>query len=223
MGYPEKCDICLNDRVLTRFGQRNLQLAVRPFHQVRDAKVMLVGLNPTLIRKEARVVLELDDAYSQICRFVAGDVLKPAGIDLNKHVYATNLVKCTFSKEPRIMSKEEAGKDGNEAVKRLLLPFFRNCRKYFEEEIGEISPKILIAFGEKTHKLITEEYGLTRQGVKKGMKNAFGNIDHINLLGHDIAYVPCIRPVARRHTFFANSWEGFLKRLKETASEMLNS
>jgi hypothetical protein len=117
MGYPEKCDICLNDRVLTRFGQRNLQLAVRPFRQVRDAKVMLVGLNPTLIRKEARVVLDLDDAYSQICRFVAGDVLKPAGIDLNKHVYATNLVKCTFSKEPRIMSKEEAGKDGNEAVK----------------------------------------------------------------------------------------------------------
>ena len=95
MGYPNKCEICPKDRALEGFGE-SLQLTVKPFHHARDPQVMLLGLNPTLIRKEARVVLELDDSHSQIYRFVVGDVLTPIGIGLKEHVYATNLIKCTF-------------------------------------------------------------------------------------------------------------------------------
>jgi uracil-DNA glycosylase len=221
MGYPKECDICLKERSLGELGEKNLKLTVRPFQQARDPKVMLVGLNPTLIKKKAKVVLELDDSRSQIYRFVNDDVLTPAGITPEKHVYATNLVKCTFSKEPRIMSEEGSGQKGNEAVKELLSPFFKNCRRYFEEEIKEMRPRILISFGEKPHQMITEEFGLAQQGVKTRMKDAFGKVYPVNMLGVDIVYAPCIRVVAKNRPYFANYWGTFIKNLRGAANQLL--
>jgi len=218
MGYPEKCNICVRQGIHKEMGDVNLRLSVdRPYQTGKKPRVMLVGLNPTLIEKMAKAVLELDDERSRIYDFTFNDVLLPAGIN-KQDVYATNLVKCTFSKEPRIICRELYGKDVNEtvAVKRLLSPFFQNCKKYLAEEIREERPKLLISFGKKTHELIVEEYGLLRQGVKKNLSEAFGNAYPVTMNDQKVIYIPCIRERVKNRRPFVNRWDNFITTLKES-------
>ena len=119
------------------------------------------------------------------------------------------------------MSERARGEKGNEAVKKLLSPFFQNCKRYFAEEIREIRPRILISFGEIPHQLITEEFGLAQQGVKIRMKDAFGNVYPVKMLGLDIKYFPCLRVVAKNHPYFSKFWGAFIKKLKEAANQLI--
>jgi uracil-DNA glycosylase len=215
MGYPKECNICIQKGINKRIGSEDLKLSVTPFQGGNNPRVMLVGLNPTLIKKEAKNVFELDDYKSPIYKYIVQDILQPVGLKTDD-IYATNLVKCTFSQEPRIICEQIYGKKDSKTVKGFLSPFFQNCKRYFAEEILEIKPKILISFGEVPHQLIVEEYDLIQRNIDENMKVAFGNIYRVNMHARDIFYVPCIRVVAKNHSYFRNAWDVFIERLKET-------
>ena len=215
MGYPTSCSICIDEKVKPDLSE--LELSVKPFKSGENPTIMLVGLNPTLVNKKAHTVFELDDSKSHIYRFIVSDVLRSVGIDLNKHIYATNLIKCIFPKEPRIICKQKYGKQDNETVKSFLQPYFMNCRKYFTEEIRDIGPKILISFGEVPHQLLWEEFGWSDNNIDRNMKEAFGKSYRVKILGQDIIYMTCIRPKARGRKEFTDKWPTFIKELKDLA------
>jgi uracil-DNA glycosylase len=217
MGYPKECNLCRQKKITKGIGIEDLKLSVKPFQKGKNPYVMLVGLNPTLTKKQVKVVFELDDDDSTIYKYIVQDILPHVGLKIDD-IYATNLVKCTFSQEPRIICERTYGKKDNKTVKTFLSPFFQNCRRYFTEEIMEINPKILISFGEVPHQLIVDGFNLTQQNVNVNMKEAFGNIYRVPMHGRDVFYVPCIRLVAKNHPYFRNSWEMFVKRLKETVN-----
>jgi uracil-DNA glycosylase len=180
---------------------------------------MLVGLNPTLTKKKARTVFELDDKKSPIYRYIVDDIIKPTGIDLDD-IYATNLIKCTFRDEPREIAANVTGDKNNKAVKQLLAPFFNYCKSYFIEELREVNPRLVISFGEVPHQLIVNELDLTKQNVKPKMKDAFGSIYQVNALDRDFYYAPCIRVVAKKHPVFQESWDTFIVGIRDFASSL---
>lgn len=219
MCYPKKCNICVKEGINTKLFEGDLELSVRPFRRGNNPKVMLVGLNPTLANKQVRTVFDFDNEDSQIFKYITRDILKPTGIKLYEHIYATNLVKCTFpyKQEPRVICKKAFHKNpDNKTVKNFLSPFFQNCKKYFKEEINQINPKIVISFGEVPHQLIVEEFDLQSQKVDKDMKKAFSNIYHVNILHHDFLYLPCIRLIVKPRPYFRDLWNVFIRRLQET-------
>lgn len=215
MGYPDECDTCIRDRVNPHEFKGHLKLDVKPFNKGINPQVMLVGLNPTLARGKADYVFELDNEKSFIYKFIASAILTPAGLKLDD-VYATNLVKCTFpdNQEPRKISKSLKGKNDNERLRTFLFPFFQRCNRHFEQEIREVGPKIVISFGEVPHQLIWDEYDFRSQGVPNGMKEAFGRGYRVNLLGHDLAYFPCIRAKAVSHQTLQKHFPEFIQNLK---------
>lgn len=176
----------------------------------KNPQVMLVGLNPTSMKElPVQCVFALDNSEFSIYKFIVDKILTPSGLRLGD-IYATNLVKCTFSKdksgqyqEPRRISKGVQGKSDNERLRNFLFPFFQRCEQYFEADVSEIAPKILISFGDVTHHLIVEEYGLDSQGVAKAMKEAFDKGYPVNLFGLNIVYFPCIRQKAFGHQSLA--------------------
>jgi Uracil DNA glycosylase superfamily. len=216
-GYPEKCNICVKEGTKAELFKGGLELSVRPFWKGNNPKVMLVGLNPTLANKQVRTVFDLDNKDSQIFKYISHDILEPTRIKLNEHIYATNLVKCTFpyKQEPRVICEKSSGKKDNQTVKKFLSPFFQNCKKYFKEEINQINPKVVIFFGEVPHQLIVEEFDLQSQKVDKDMKKAFSNIYRVNILDRELLYVPCIRLKVKRRAYFRDLWDVFIKRLQE--------
>ena len=223
MCYPKKCNICVKKGINKKLFKGNLELSVRPFRRSTNPKVMLVGLNPTLANKQVHTVLDLDNENSQIFKYITRDILKPTGIKLNEHIYATNLVKCTFpyKQEPRVICKKAFHKNpDNKTVKNFLSPFFKNCKKYFKEEINQINPKIIISFGEVPHQLVVEEFDLKKQNVYKDMKDAFSHICPVNLLGCNLFYVPCIRERVKPHPYFKDRWNVFISRLDEVVNSV---
>jgi len=218
MGYPEACDICIKEKVHVELFQGSIELSVRPF-KGNKPKVMLVGLNPTLLKGQVRYVFELDDKDSPIYKYIVEDVLKPSGLQL-EDIYATNLVKCTFpdNQEPRVICGRAIGKHDNKTVKDFLSPFFQNCIQHFKAEVYEIKPKILLPFGEIPHQLLVEEFGLDKQKVEKEMKKAFGNIYPVSLLNHDILYGPCIRQKAKVRPYLNSLFPKFIQNLKKAVT-----
>ena len=207
MGYPASCNICSEHKA--ELGIGGLELSVKSFKQGDNPAVMLVGLNPTLTKKKAHTVFELNNKKSPIYSYIVNDVLLPSGISLDD-VYATNLIKCTFRDEPRIIAGNVSGDKDNKAVKEFLAPFFNYCKSYFVEELKEIKPRLVISFGEVPHQLIVNELDLTKQNVKPRMKDAFGHLYQVNAHGSDFYYAPCIRVVAKRHPVFQEAWEPFI-------------
>lgn len=217
MGYPVSCNICSEHKA--ELGIGGLELSVKPFKQRENPTVMLVGLNPTLTKKKVHTVFELDNKKSPIYSYIVNDVLLPSGLSLDD-VYATNLIKCTFRDEPRIIAGNVSGDKDNKAVKEFLAPFFNYCKGYFVEELEEVKPRLLISFGEVPHQFIVNKLDLTKQNVKPKMKDAFGNIYQVNVHGSNFCYSPCIRVVARRYPIFQESWDPFIVGLRDVVSSI---
>ncbi len=216
MGYPEACDICIKQKIYAGVLEGGIKLSTKPF-KGNNPKVMLVGLNPTLVKEQVSYVFDLHNKNSPIRRYIIDDILKPTGLRI-EDIYATNLVKCTFLQEPRAICKEIMDKDDNETVKDFLFPFFQNCRQHFKAEVYEIKPKILLSFGEIPHQLLVEEFGLDKQKVEKEMKKAFSNIYPVSLLDHDILYGPCIRQKAKVHPYLNSLFPEFVQNLKKAVT-----
>ena len=219
MGYPNVCTTCVKQKIQADMFAGELALLAQPFQQGPSPFVMLIGLNPTLMKKQVSCVFDLDDKESPIYHYITRQVLKPAGLTLDD-IYATNLVKCTFPfyQEPRFICKQTQGNSvTNKAVREFLSPFFEKCKEHLKREIRKINPNIVIAFGEVTHQLIVKTFDLKDRTVDKTMRKAFGTMHLVEMAGRDVYYLPCIRQRAKRHAGFDSSRDRFIKNLRRAA------
>jgi len=212
MVYPEACDICVKDKINTDLFEGNLQLSVRPFKGANPS-VLLVGQDPTLAKRQVLSVLELDNPRSRLYRYIVKDILEPARLILDD-VYATDLIKCQF---PNNQTPKVIAENHGISIKNFLSPFFHNCRQWFFNEVKEIRPKIILSLGEPVHQLLVEEFAWT---VPIRMKNAFGNVYIVNVLGVKSFYVPCIHYNTRGHVYYKNLWKTFIHNLEEAVKKL---
>ena len=101
-GYPRECRRCVN--IPAGSTSRPVGLRVEPF--LRDGsglRVMLVGQDPTVARRPDRVkqVLMLNQRNGQLSRWLEG-IFGAKNFETIT-LYATNVVKCTFSNAPSQM------------------------------------------------------------------------------------------------------------------------
>lgn len=176
-GYPiEECTKCQ--------GITGCTLNVRPyFKSGGDTRLMLIGQDPTIFRKQERVncVLMLDDPNSQLSRWLKG-MFGAHNFD-KLTIYATNIVKCTFSQPPSIT--QQGGL-------KFLLPYFEHCKKYLLTEIQQYKPTLVITLGEPAHKLFRSMIN-EQDKIDEAMKLAFtGHFVPIKVGNSEFSYSPCL-------------------------------
>jgi uracil-DNA glycosylase len=175
-GYPEQCTKCA--------AKGELRLLVAPyFREGNDLRLMLIGQDPTIRREPERVkcVLMLDQKNGQLSRWLRG--LFGADNFDSLTLYATNLVKCSFSAPP------STAKQGG---LRFLRPYFENCKAYLVQEISHFRPTFVLSLGEPTHKLFITILD-NGNGIGDSMQTAFtGNFVRARLRGVEFDYSPCL-------------------------------
>jgi len=212
MGYPDKCDFCVKEALTAVAFTGNLELSVQPFIGTSPL-VMIVGQDPTLTRRDVDTVLELNKPHSRLYRYLVGEILEPAGIDLAKDIYATNLIKCRFPKNetPRVIAENR-----KESLRDFLHLFFQNCKQWFAEEVKEIRPRIVLVLGQPVHQMLVGEWLLS---VPFMMKDGFGNVYPVNLCDHKTIHTPCIHYNSRGHRYYKNLWSQFVDNLARTVDK----
>ena len=95
----------------------------RPYHPspAEPVKLIILGQDPTIQNPNSRakvdVVLNLDKSNS-LRTYISG-ITRDLGIDIDKNVYATNLLKCFF-KEPPAKTKELVAKLSEDWIDLLI-------------------------------------------------------------------------------------------------------
>ena len=208
MGIPKNCDICVKQKVNVDLYHGTLKLVLRPFKGTKPS-VLLAGQDPTVAKRQVYSALDLENTKGTLYKYIVSEILEPAGLTLD-NVYATDLVKCHFpdNQTPKVISEKH-----RVSMKDFLFPFFRNCRRWFLQEVQEIRPKILLSFGQPAHQLLTEEFGWP---VPARMKDAFSNIYEVRLLGDSTLYAPCVHINSKGHVHYKILWNRFIQNLKET-------
>lgn len=175
-GYPIECKKC--------HTFSDCSLNVKPYYkQGGDKRLMLIGQDPTIFGKQERVkkVLMLDDPNSNLSRWLRGMFGRDRFNDLT--IYATNLVKCTFSKPPSL---------SNGGGLRFLKPHFQNCKEHLKSEIQQFQPTLVMTLGEPAHVLfrsLLEE----PDKIHGDMKNAFtGDFVPLTVGRVEFSYSPCL-------------------------------
>lgn len=181
-GYPEQCTKCAS--ISPNLHCQLVGLKVGPFiQQGGGLKVMLIGQDPTIFRKPERVkkALMLDQPNAQLKCW-----LKDLFGDRNFQsltLYATNLVKCTYSAPP-----STAPGGGLE----ILRPYFENCREYLVEELLTFQPRVVLTLGEPTHQLFVSLLD-NRDVIPDNMQKAFtGQFTKARFKGFEFDYSPCL-------------------------------
>ena len=145
--------------------------------------MMLVGQDPTVRKKPERVkhVLMLDEPSGQLSRWLR-DLFGPNKFE-RLTIYATNVVKCSFSKPPS---------DFDEGGLAFLSPYAEVCKQYLGREVGAFQPDLVLTLGEPSHKLF--RYVLDRPDVVgEDMKEAFtGLFVRASIGGVAFDYSPCL-------------------------------
>lgn len=198
--------------------QGDLQLDIKPFIGIAPA-IMIAGLNPTTSADyPVQHAFALKSPELPLYDYIVHDILRTAGLTLDA-IYATNLVKCTFSghRHPRGICLEQYGRADDDTVENFLYPFFKYCSHYLEEEIREVKPSILICFGQVVHGLMVKKYDLDEQGVEKTMKDAFGKSYRIMVEERKIAYIPCVYRAERDAPNLGDPFPRFIQCLKDEA------
>ena len=144
---------------------------------------MLIGQDPTVAQKPDRVkeVLMLDEPNGQLSRWLKGIF----GIHNFQSVtlYATNVVKCTFSSPPSRMLGGGL---------RFLKPYFQHCQQYLPREVLKFRPDCVITLGEPAHAMFASLLDNSNEIAPK-MKNAFkGALVRASLRGFEFDYSPCL-------------------------------
>jgi len=177
-GYPRQCTEC------SMLSSKAIALRVAPYYKAgNNQRVMLIGQDPTIYKQPYRVteVLMLNDPQSQLLRW-----LKTIFGEINYHqltLYATNLVKCSFSEPPTI--SERGGLT-------FLKPYFKNCKVHLAKELLSFKPNLVLTLGEPTHKLFINELE-NRHSIPDTMKTAFtGQLFKAKSDGFEFDYTPCL-------------------------------
>lgn len=176
-GYPQSCDLCSDLPDPTR------SLRVAPYLREGGAfRLMLVGQDPTVRKKPERVkhVLMLDEEQGQLSRWLRqlfGDAFRTVTL------YATNVVKCSFSRPPSEM--EEGGL-------KFLRPYAGICRQYLVQEVKAFKPDLVIALGEPAHVIFRQMLD-TASATGETMRDAFtGTFSRVSLDSFHFDYSPCL-------------------------------
>jgi uracil-DNA glycosylase len=176
-GYPPECDVC---RDLPDPGR---SLRVAPFFREGGRfRLMLVGQDPTVRKKPERVrhALMLDQPGGQLSRWLGhlfGEAFQAVTL------YATNVVKCSFSRPPSEM--EEGGL-------AFLVPYARRCKAYLAQEVKTFAPDLVIALGEPPHRIFREMLDAPA-ATAETMQAAFtGSFKNVSIDGVAFDYSPCL-------------------------------
>lgn len=210
MGYPISCSLCNEAQLLLEAGVEGLRLEAQPYQGSNSPLVFLVGQDPTLSARRIETVLELDRQDSQLCKYIQNKVLRPLKLSLSD-VYATNVVKCTF---PSYRTPAKIARDKHILVEVLLKPFFNQCQKYLTGELLSIKPRIVIALGQTTHRLLISGYDWD---IKPDMKEVFGQVFTIH---NPISalYAPIIH-YNTRHPYYQGRWGDFVQEVQRALRE----
>jgi len=181
-GYPNTCELCFED-IRNNFDMIKIQgLNVRPFYQEGNKfKLMLIGQDPTTKEGQYRVkeVLMLDQENGRLRIWLKGIFGQSKFESLT--IYATNVVKCSFSRRP-----SELKKGGRE----LLNTCFSNCGQYLKNEILAYSPNLILSLGEPSHEMFLK---LVNANIPIKMKDAFsGKLHEISIGNLKTKYSPCL-------------------------------
>ncbi len=185
--YPKSpCHDC--DRIGNGRNRLFASYSYKPPAQgtVSGRKVMLIGQDPTIRRDPTRTrvthALMLNDPKSQLSKWLRGEVFSPSSYD-GFEIYATNIVKCTFSSQPG--ASERGGL-------KFLEPFFANCRSYLVQEILEFEPQLVVTFGEPAHQLFVRLFE-SPMGFDGQMKlDLVGRTRPVSVAGFSFEYTPCL-------------------------------
>lgn len=145
--------------------------------------MMLVGQDPTVRKKPDRVkhVLMLDQPGGQLSRWLRG-LLGPENFE-RATIYATNVVKCSFSKPPS---------DFEEGGLVFLSPYAGVCRQYLTQEVSRFRPDLVMTLGEPSHRLFRRILDRP-EVVGEGMQDAFtGTFIRASIGGVPFDYSPCL-------------------------------
>jgi uracil-DNA glycosylase len=161
-----------------------MRLDVVPYFKSGSGpRFMLVGQDPTVVKKQQRVkvALMLDLPNSRLAvwlRSLLSEELLRTSV-----VYATNAVKCTFERPP---SRQAHG------AYKFLMPYFANCASYLRQEVRQFRPDVVISLGEPAHRMIRSLLD-EPTSVRERMKDAFtGSFARVNIEGHSFEYSPCL-------------------------------
>jgi uracil-DNA glycosylase len=201
-GYPEQCTKC------DSFVKHGFNLRVAPYLKENGgARLMLVGQDPTIFNDPERVkhVLMLDDANGQLSRWLR-NLIGHQGFD-SLTLYATNIVKCTFTTPPSTM---------REGGLKFLQQYFHNCRNYLIDEVAKFRPSCILTLGEPTHKLFVSLLD-NRSEIPTTMQGAFtGQFIKAHLNGVEFDYSPCLHiKTFRVAEVYGENVKVFKDRIKE--------
>jgi len=177
-GYPSECESCRS------LSSEMLGLQVEPYYREgQGRRLMLIGQDPTIARKPERVtsVLMLDQPNGQLTRWLTG-IIGPKALE-SLTVYATNVVKCSFSRQP-----SASGRNAH----RFLEPFFANCKSHLAQELRRFKPDCVLTLGEPAHKLFVPMLS-SESPIACNMKEAFtGRVVRVASNGVHFDYSPCL-------------------------------
>jgi len=144
----------------------------------------------------------LDKPGGQLSRWLAqlfGDAFHAVTL------YATNVVKCSFSRPPSDM--EEGGL-------AFLLPYAQRCKAYLVNEVKVFTPHLVIALGEPAHMIFRRMLDVP-DAVGETMQFAFNGIfDRVSIEGISFDYSPCLHiQTFRVAETYGDSVTEFKKRL----------
>lgn len=205
-GYPKHCTKCES------IGGSGLSLHVSPYYRAGDkVRLMLIGQDPTIYKNPERVayVLMLNQKNGQLSRWLEG-LFGDANFQ-SLTLYATNLVKCSFTKPP---STTKQG--GFNFIKR----YFDNCRAYLNQEITMFKPTLVLTLGGSTHKLFISMLS-NYSDIPEAMKEAFtGRLIKAKLEELEFDYSPCLHIKTFR---VADVYGDKVRRFKEEMADYFGS
>lgn len=210
-GYPQKeCKACSHSEIICNAYE------ISPFYKEEgQIKVMLIGQDPTIRRAsiEVKSVLMLtnDKVHrSNLQKWIEEEVF--GNSDYPKiQLYATNLVKCRFAKQPS---------NCKEGAYIFLESCFKNCVRYLREEIKSFRPSLVISLGETAHKLLCKELYPPKNFSCK-MNQDFSKKIPVSLRDTDIFfdYMPCLHITTFR---VAKTYGNKINSFRNNLSSLIN-
>jgi uracil-DNA glycosylase len=123
----------------------------------------------------------LDEPGGQLSRWLRG-LLNPATFN-RLTIYATNVVKCSFSKPPS---------DFDPGGIAFLQPYAMTCRHHLIRELTAFKPDLVMTLGEPSHKIFRLMLDQP-EVVAEQMKDAFtGSFVRASVDRVEFDYTPCL-------------------------------
>jgi len=171
----QNCAECRRDEIISDYI-----LLDKPssFYGSDKPKVMIIGHSPAVRTSEkASIVLKMDKPQQPLYQYINKSILEPLGLCVSD-LYCTNIIKCQTKALPEDISPSF----------HFFDRAFMLCRKLLEKEIATIKPDLVISLSETVLKLISKTY----MNRELKMKESFGRIFYLEILGRSIPYIPVV-------------------------------